>query len=203
VEGTVCGYRKLLPAGTDPAECGLVLSKAQCRGDAKLLHGNGTLIQDLTISGLVDAAAQTFRVFCFDRPGFGYSKRNKTGGHTPEAQADVLLKALHMLGVKEPIIMAHSWATLIALAMASDRRNGVKGVVLICGYYFPTWRFDAMIAGFASPTGARPLPPPPSGSRLLPKAIAPELLSSSLPPVIPRWLLAIISRAGKTGCPMR
>ena len=50
------------------------------RGDATapplvMLHGNGALIQDFTISGLVDAAAEKFRVICFDRPGFGHSTR--------------------------------------------------------------------------------------------------------------------------------
>jgi alpha/beta hydrolase fold len=40
-----------------------------------MLHGNGTLLQDLTLSGLVDAAADKFRVICFDRPGFGHSSR--------------------------------------------------------------------------------------------------------------------------------
>jgi alpha-beta hydrolase superfamily lysophospholipase len=40
-----------------------------------LFHGNGSLIQDLIISGLVDRLARRNRVLCFDRPGFGYSQR--------------------------------------------------------------------------------------------------------------------------------
>jgi pimeloyl-ACP methyl ester carboxylesterase len=40
-----------------------------------MVHGNGTLIQDLTIGGLIDAAAKDCPVICFDRPGFGYSKK--------------------------------------------------------------------------------------------------------------------------------
>jgi pimeloyl-ACP methyl ester carboxylesterase len=40
-----------------------------------LFHGNGTMIQDLTISGMVDDLAKHYRVICFDRPGFGYSTR--------------------------------------------------------------------------------------------------------------------------------
>jgi hypothetical protein len=31
-----------------------------------MLHGNGTTLQDLTLSGLVDAAANKFRVICFE-----------------------------------------------------------------------------------------------------------------------------------------
>src|SRR5690242_15420938 len=40
-----------------------------------LLHGNGSMIQDFSSSGLVDKAAEKYRVIVFDRPGFGYSER--------------------------------------------------------------------------------------------------------------------------------
>jgi pimeloyl-ACP methyl ester carboxylesterase len=115
-----------------------------------MLHGNGTLIQDLTISGLVDAAAKDYRVICFDRPGFGYSKKRNRTLQTREYQSDLLLKAMRALGVDEPIIVAHSWATLIALSMAGNRSHKIRGVILISGYYFPTWRFDTLIAGSAA-----------------------------------------------------
>ena len=35
-----------------------------------LFHGNGSMIQDLLISGVVDRLAARHRVLCFDRPGF-------------------------------------------------------------------------------------------------------------------------------------
>jgi len=35
-----------------------------------LLHGNGSMIQDFLSSGLVDKAAERYRVIVFDRPGF-------------------------------------------------------------------------------------------------------------------------------------
>jgi hypothetical protein len=37
-------------------------------------HGNGSMIQDFSISGVVDLLAQRNRVLCFDRPGFGHSQ---------------------------------------------------------------------------------------------------------------------------------
>jgi hypothetical protein len=43
-----------------------------------LLHGNGSMIQDFDSSGLLDAAAKTYRVIAFDRPGFGYSDRPRS-----------------------------------------------------------------------------------------------------------------------------
>ncbi|GEO17738.1 hypothetical protein MAE02_54340 [Microvirga aerophila] len=36
-----------------------------------LIHGNGTMIQDFTISDLVDRLASRYRVIVFDRPGYG------------------------------------------------------------------------------------------------------------------------------------
>ena len=40
-----------------------------------LLHGNGSMIQDFESSGLIEMAAQKYRVIVFDRPGYGHSDR--------------------------------------------------------------------------------------------------------------------------------
>ena len=114
-----------------------------------MFHGNGTLLQDLTISGLVDEAASKFRVICFDRPGFGHSSRPRSVIWSPERQAELFCAALTRLGIERPLVLGHSWGTLVALAMA---RNGerVKGLVLVSGYYFPAWRFDVWFASIAA-----------------------------------------------------
>jgi len=114
-----------------------------------MFHGNGTLLQDLTISGLVDEAASKFRVICFDRPGFGHSSRPRSVIWSPERQAELFCAALTRLGIERPLVFGHSWGTLVALAMA---RNGerVKGLVLVSGYYFPAWRFDVWFASIAA-----------------------------------------------------
>src|ERR1700744_6340220 len=44
-----------------------------------LLHGNGSMIQDFESSGLIDLAADNYRVIIFDRPGFGHSDRPRNG----------------------------------------------------------------------------------------------------------------------------
>ena len=111
-----------------------------------MFHGNGTFLQDLTISGLVDAAADKFRVICFDRPGFGHSSRPRATLWSPERQAELFFVALTRLGVERTVVLGHSWGTLVALAMAARNGERVKGLVLISGYYFPTWRFDVWFA---------------------------------------------------------
>ena len=116
-----------------------------------MFHGNGALLQDLMISGLVDAASKKFRVICFDRPGFGHSSRPRTFIWSPERQAELFAAALTRLGVERMLVLGHSWGTLVALAMAASRDGKrVKGLVLISGYYFPTWRFDVWFAGIAA-----------------------------------------------------
>jgi pimeloyl-ACP methyl ester carboxylesterase len=110
-----------------------------------LLHGNGTMALDFELAGLVDAAARTRRVIAFDRPGFGYSERPRDARWTPEAQAQLLLRALHMLGVQRAAVLGHSWGTLVAIAMGLKDPTLVQRLVLVSGYYYPTLRLDAVL----------------------------------------------------------
>ncbi|MBA2491540.1 MAG: alpha/beta hydrolase [Gammaproteobacteria bacterium] len=108
-----------------------------------LLHGNGSMIQDFDISGLVDLATEHYRVIVFDRPGYGYSARPRGGKPwDPKAQADLLHSALQRLHVERPIVVGHSWGTLVAVSMALDYPAYVQSLVLLSGYYYPTVRFD-------------------------------------------------------------
>ena len=77
-----------------------------------LFHGNGSMIQDFIISGLVELLARNYRVVCFDRPGFGYSQRPRSRIWTATAQADLFAKALDQLAVSNPVVLGHSWGTL-------------------------------------------------------------------------------------------
>lgn len=116
-----------------------------------LLHGNGTMIQDFEVSGLLDQAAGHYRVIAFDRPGFGYSERPRSTIWTAEAQADLLHKALGLLDVDQPIIVGHSWGTLVTLALALNHPEDVGAIVLLSGYYYPSVRADALLSAPAMP----------------------------------------------------
>ena len=107
-----------------------------------LFHGNGTMLQDLVLSGLVDRLARSYRVICFDRPGFGYSQRPRTRLWTAAAQAALFAQALDQLGVRKPVVLGHSWGTLVAIALSMRSDYAVSGLVLASGYYFPTFRLD-------------------------------------------------------------
>jgi pimeloyl-ACP methyl ester carboxylesterase len=107
-----------------------------------LLHGNMVLADDFDQSGLLDRAAEHYRVIAFDRPGYGYSERPRTTVWTPENQARLLHHALQEIGVDSALVVGHSWGTLVALAMALEVPDFVRGMVLLSGYYYPSVRLD-------------------------------------------------------------
>ncbi len=111
-----------------------------------LLHGNGVYTEDFVTSGLLERAAGHYRVIAFDRPGFGYSERPRSTVWTPDKQAALLLKALAQLGVESSIVAGHSWGTMVALAMALQEPDAVRGLVLLSGYYYPSVRLDVVRA---------------------------------------------------------
>ena len=111
-----------------------------------LLHGNVLRLQDFVASGLVERLAERHRVIAFDRPGFGYSERPRDRLWTADAQADVVHRALFRLGVQQPIVVGHSWGTLVALELARRESVGVRKLILLSGYYFPTPRIDIALA---------------------------------------------------------
>src|SRR4051812_11076934 len=67
-----------------------------------LIHGNGTLIQDFPINGLVARLPERFRGIVFDRPGYGYSPRPR-GLWPPRAHATLFEHALQQLGVEQAL----------------------------------------------------------------------------------------------------
>jgi pimeloyl-ACP methyl ester carboxylesterase len=114
-----------------------------------LLHGNGMLEQDFEGSGLIDLLAARHRVIVFDRPGYGYSERPRNRIWTAKAQAALLHRAVAALGLESPVVVGHSWGTIVATAWALDFPADVRGLVLLSGYYYPTIRPD--VALFSPP----------------------------------------------------
>ncbi len=115
------------------------------RGDPLVLvHGNGTMIQDFTVSGLVDKLAERYRVIVIDRPGYGYSSRPRQVW-TPRAHAGLFRRALEQLGVEQATVYGHSWGTLVAVALALEAPSLVRGLILGSGYFYPTLRADTFL----------------------------------------------------------
>jgi pimeloyl-ACP methyl ester carboxylesterase len=107
-----------------------------------LLHGNGSMIQELRLSGLYELAASRYRVIVPDRPGYGWSARPRRRWWGPHAQAALLRSMLAQLGIERPIILGHSFGALVAMAYALDYPAATRSIVLVSGYYFPAPRLD-------------------------------------------------------------
>ncbi|WFU75030.1 alpha/beta hydrolase [Bradyrhizobium sp. CB2312] len=155
------GFSKLAERRNPPIgkflECDGVVLHYIDRGDPAapcvvLLHGNGSMIQDFMSSGLVDLLARRNRVVCFDRPGFGHSQRPRLRIWSAAAQAALLVKALEQLGIRDPVVLGHSWGALVAIALGVRKDYPIRGLVLASGYYFPTVRLDVwLMSGPAIP----------------------------------------------------
>lgn len=102
-------------------------------GDAPLvlLHGASGNLEDMRIA-LGETLAKRWRVILIDRPGQGLSDR--PGGAddaSPARQAALIHDALGRLGVKRPILVAHSLGGAIASAYALSFPDDVSGLVLV------------------------------------------------------------------------
>jgi pimeloyl-ACP methyl ester carboxylesterase len=115
-----------------------------------LLHGNAVTGDDYNTSGVAERLVRTCRVIIFDRPGFGHSERPRWRPWAAMEQAGLLHKALAELGVQRPVVVGHSWGTLVALALAIRYPADAAGLVLLSGYYFPTFRLDALMVALGA-----------------------------------------------------
>jgi pimeloyl-ACP methyl ester carboxylesterase len=159
-----------------------------------LLHGNGASATEMEISGLVELAARHFRVYAFDRPGYGHSERPTQGhSYTPEAQARLFLHALRELEVERPIVLGHSWGSMVAFAMGLAEPQALRALVLVSGYFTPSLRLDSPLMG---------VPALPVLGTLMRHTISP-LLSRALWPLMTRRIFAPrpVTEAFKRGYP--
>jgi pimeloyl-ACP methyl ester carboxylesterase len=118
-----------------------------------LIHGNAVSGDDWNTSGVAELLLRNHRVIIFDRPGFGHSERPRGHMWTAAQQAELLHKALCELRIERPVVVGHSWGSIVALALAQRHQAQVAGLVLLSGYYFWTLRPDTLMVV----TGALPL----------------------------------------------
>jgi pimeloyl-ACP methyl ester carboxylesterase len=159
-----------------------------------LLHGLGSMVEDFVSSGFLERAAASYRVIAVDRPGYGHSDPAPRAMASPWRQAALLHEVLGKLDVRRPILLGHSWGTLVALALALRYPGTLRSLVLVSGYYFPTARFDALLLSPPAIPGIGDLlryTLSPCLGRLLWPAFLKLIFSPSRPPPggpVPTWL---------------
>ena len=75
-----------------------------------------------------------------DRPGHGESERTDSELASVEYQARLLHETLSTLGVKNPILVGHSWGAAVALSYILSYPNEVSAMVLVAPAAYPDGR---------------------------------------------------------------
>jgi pimeloyl-ACP methyl ester carboxylesterase len=103
--------------------------------DLVLIHGASGNLRDFTFS-LTAALAPDYRVIAFDRPGLGWTDAIPSGD-SPLAQATLLRHAADQLGVKNPIVLGHSYGGAVAMAWALQAPGDTAALVLVSAATMP------------------------------------------------------------------
>lgn len=125
VDGCRIHYREEGPEGAPP------------RGTIVLLHGaSSNLVESMV--GMGAALSQRYRVIAIDRPGHGWSDRKPGLGEAePARQAALVASALRQLGVRNAVIVGHSWSGTIVPHFALDHTDVAGAIVVLSGITTP------------------------------------------------------------------
>lgn len=135
--------RRFPPGGRFVSMSGgrLHLTERQPRGAARanvlLLHGASGNQADVILPLGERLAALGFRVIAVDRPGHGWSDRLGPRSDSPAHQARLIRAALEREGVREAIVLGHSWAGALAQTFALDHADFTQGLVLLAPVTHP------------------------------------------------------------------
>jgi pimeloyl-ACP methyl ester carboxylesterase len=96
------------------------------------------------------------RTIMVDRPGHGWSERWAEDGASPARQAAMIDEMLGQLGIERAIIVAHSFAGVVATALALDHPDRVAGLVLIAPVLNPwstgiAWYYSVAATPYIGP----------------------------------------------------
>jgi pimeloyl-ACP methyl ester carboxylesterase len=107
------------------------------RGTVVLLHGaSSNLVESML--GLGGSLSQSYRVLAFDRPGHGWSERKPGLSEAePARQAALIAGALRQLGVRNAVIVGHSWSGAIVPHLALDHADVTGAILVLSGITSP------------------------------------------------------------------
>ena len=106
-----------------------------------LLHGFASSLNNW--AGVMPVLKEDHRVIALDLKGFGWTDR-PAGDYSPQAQAKLVWGLLDELGVEGPVaIVAHSWGSSVALAMALQTPDKVRRIAL-----YDAWVYAEQLPSF-------------------------------------------------------
>jgi pimeloyl-ACP methyl ester carboxylesterase len=95
-----------------------------------ILHGLGGQMGNFTYA-LLERLTDEFRVILMDRPGSGYSTRARGATGRLSEQAATVAEFIRKLALERPLLVGHSLGGAVALSVALDHPEVVKGLALI------------------------------------------------------------------------
>ena len=95
-----------------------------------ILHGLGGQMGNFTYA-LLERLTGEFRVILMDRPGSGYSTRAPGATGRLTEQAAIVAGFIRKLALERPLLVGHSLGGAIALGVALDHPEAVKGLALV------------------------------------------------------------------------
>jgi len=105
--------------------------------DLVLIHGASGNLRDWTFA-VMDELKTRYRVFAFDRPGLGWTERlppyrDNAGprAESPREQARLLQAAGAELGLRNPIVLGHSYGGAVALAWGLEFPQETAAIVAL------------------------------------------------------------------------
>lgn len=101
-----------------------------------LIHGASSSLEMMR-KPLGDRLAKDRRVILIDRPGLGWSTRERFEDSTPAIQGRMIDEALGKLGIDRAIFVGHSWAGSLMPEMALDYPKRVAGIVMLSPVAYP------------------------------------------------------------------
>jgi pimeloyl-ACP methyl ester carboxylesterase len=103
-----------------------------------MIHGASSNLDAMRLP-LGDLLARNHRVILIDRPGHGWSVRERDQDSTPGVQGRMIAETLRKLGVGRAVLVVHSWAGALGARMALDYPDMIAGLVMLAPVTHP-WR---------------------------------------------------------------
>lgn len=102
-----------------------------------LIHGFASALE--TWHGVMAELSKTHRVLAMDLKGFGWSSRPR-GDYSPQAEAQLVLALMDQRGIHRAEVVAHSWGSSVALAMALAAPGRVSRLAL-----YDAWVYEEQL----------------------------------------------------------
>ena len=100
-------------------------------GDPILLIHGASSDMDVFQPTVIPLLQDRYQLSAYDRPGMGFTPERPPNAETLTVQARVAADVIEAMGLKKPIILAHSYGGAVALRLALERPDLISGLVLI------------------------------------------------------------------------